>query len=207
MEEIKPKQVFSTYNRHRATTHDILKYCPRCAERFIFKERGGRKRLYCNKCGFIYYRNPYPGVVVLIEKNGKVLLCKRDHTSYMGEKWCLPGGFVEFDEDFLSAACRETKEETGINIEIRSIISVVTNYFTSDLHTLVVVLSARVVSGELCAGDDIIALDWLPLSGPFPEMAFDADVHIIERYWKTELRGAPVDPDFATTRDPLENDL
>ena len=39
--------------------------------------------------------------------------------------------------------------------------------------------------------------EWVPLSGPLPEMAFEADERIIERRQKTKLKeGLPVDPDF-----------
>jgi hypothetical protein len=43
-------------------------------------------------------------------------------------------------------------------------------------------------------------LQWFPLFGPLPEMAFEADAHIIERYGRTRLKGAPVDPDFASAK-------
>jgi hypothetical protein len=82
--------------------------------------------------------------------------------------------------------------------EIRSIISVVSNFLSPNLHTLAIILLARVISGEPRAGDDLQALEWFPLSGPLPEMAFEADAHIIERYGKTKLSGAPVDPDFTS---------
>jgi 8-oxo-dGTP diphosphatase len=113
------------------------------------------------------------------------------------EKWGLPQGYIEFDEDFLTAAIREVKEETGLNVEIRSIINVVSNLLSPRLHTLAVVLLAGAVSGELCAGDDLETLEWVPLAGPLPEMAVEADEHIIERYRQTKLEwGLPVDPDF-----------
>jgi hypothetical protein len=67
------------------------------------------------------------------------------------------------------------------------------------MHTLAVVLLARVVSGKAHAGDDLDAVEWFPLQGPLPEMAFEADRHIIERYARTRLKGAPVDPDYALT--------
>jgi 8-oxo-dGTP pyrophosphatase MutT (NUDIX family) len=68
--------------------------------------------------------------VVLIEKDGQVLLGQRSG-SYGAGKWGLPQGFIEFDEDFLSAAIREVKEETGLDVEIRSIISVVSNFLSA----------------------------------------------------------------------------
>jgi len=49
-----------------------------------------------------------------------------------------------------------------------------------------------------CAADDIEALAWVLLSGPLPDIAFEPDVYIIERYRQTGLEeGLPVDPDFA----------
>jgi hypothetical protein len=59
------------------------------------------------------------------------------------------------------------------------------------------VLLAGVVGGELHAGDDLEALEWVPLSGPLPEMAFEADEWIIRRYHMKGEEGLPVDPDLA----------
>jgi ADP-ribose pyrophosphatase YjhB (NUDIX family) len=134
--------------------------------------------------------------VVLIERDGQVLLGRRS-SSYGAGQWCLPMGFIEYDEDYLTAAIREVKEETGLAVEIRSILSVVSNFVSPRLHTLAIVLLARVVDGELYAGDDLEAVQWYPLSGPLPEMAFEADAHICERYYRTQLEGAPVDPGYA----------
>jgi ADP-ribose pyrophosphatase YjhB (NUDIX family) len=108
-------------------------------------------------------------------------------------------GFIESDEDFLTAAIREVKEETGLDVEIRSILSVVSNFLSPGLHTLAIVLLACVVGGELRAADDLDEVAWFPLSGPLPEMAFEADAHICERYYKTQLEGAPVDPRYAVS--------
>jgi len=146
----------------------------------------------------LHFRNPSPGVVVVIEQDEQVLLGERSGSFGKG-KWCLPQGFIEFDDDFLTAARREVKEETGLEVEILSILSVVSNFLTPRLHTLAIILLARVVNGEPVAADDLEALAWFPLAGPLPEMAFEADQHIIERYWSTKLQGAPVDPDFALT--------
>lgn len=192
---MQPKQVFSTYDwQHRQP--EPYQYCPACGTPLGSKEKGGKPRPACPGCGFVHFRNPSPGVVVVIEQEGAVLLGRRSG-SFGAGKWCLPQGYVEFDDDFLTAARREVREETGLEVEILSILSVVSNFLTPRLHTLAVILLARVVNGEPVAADDLQALAWFPLAGPLPEMAFEADQHIIERYWKTKLEGAPVDPDYA----------
>ena len=73
---------------------------------------------------------------------------------------------------------------------------VVFNLLSPRLHILAIALLAGIGARELCAGDGLEMLEWVPLSGPLPDMAFDE--WIIERYQQTELEEAlPVDPDFA----------
>jgi len=149
-------------------------------------------------------RNPYTGVVTLIEdrggsRDGRVLLVHRRARAHRGALWCLPGGYIEYGEDFLTAGRREVLEETGLSVRIASILSVVSNFFEPGRHTLVVVLLGRVTadSPPARAGDDADGLEWFPLEGPLPEMAFEADRHIIGRYAATRLSGTPVDPRYA----------
>jgi len=190
------KQVFYANNSKEAGDLGQFKHCPFCGTRLVPKEKGGKQRPACPNCQFVQFRNPSPGVVVLIENGGQVLLGRRSG-GYGAKKWGLPQGYIEFDEDFMTGAIREVKEETGLDVEICSIISVVSNFLSPRLHTLAIVLLARVVGGELCAADDLEAVAWFPLSGPLPEMAFEADAHICERYYRTHLEGAPVDPGYA----------
>lgn len=46
----------------------------------------------------------------------RVLLIKRGQHPFKG-KWALPGGFVNADESVTEACLRETKEETGVEID------------------------------------------------------------------------------------------
>jgi ADP-ribose pyrophosphatase YjhB (NUDIX family) len=191
------KQVFSSYSGKDPDNLGQFKCCPFCGTGLVLKEKGGRQRPACPDCGFVQFRNPVPGVVVVIEKEGHVLLGKR-RGGFGERKWGLPQGYIEFDEDFITAAIREVKEETGLDVQIRSILNVVSNRLSPRLHTLAIILLAGVVAGELCAGDDLETLEWIPLSGSLPEMAFEADEYIIRRCEKTKLEeGLPVDPDFA----------
>ncbi len=169
------------------------RFCPRCGGPLALEQ----DRLRCRSCGQTLYRNPSPGVVLLIEERGKILLGRRGPGSFRAGKWCLPGGYIELGEDFLSAGRREAREETGLEVEIRSILSVVSNTLTPELHTLVVVLLAAVLGGQPAAGDDLDALRWMAPGEALPEMAFQADRHIIERWRHTGLAGAPVEARYA----------
>jgi 8-oxo-dGTP diphosphatase len=186
---MQPEQVFSSYGVRGVSERLWFDYCPRCGRPLQDRR--------CPDCGFTDYKNPLPGVVVLIEERGRVLLGRRGPRSVAAGLWCLPGGFIEYAEDFLTAAVREVREETGLQVQILSLLSVVSNFLAEELHTLVVVLLGRVASGQARAGDDLEELRWFPLEGPLPPMAFQADRHIIERYHGGGLAGAPVDPRYA----------
>lgn len=105
-----------------------------------------------------------------------------DYAKIMPGKWCLPCGYIEGKENFVNAAKREVKEETGLETEPQSIVNVVSNHFSGNVHSLVVVLMAKPVGGELIGGDDLEDAGWFDLEGPHPDLAFQADLHIIKQY-------------------------
>jgi len=72
---------------------------------------------------------------VVVVKENKILLVKRKNQPYK-DKWALPGGFVKINEDTLSAAKREVKEETGVSIEILGIIGVYSDPKRDERHTI-----------------------------------------------------------------------
>jgi 8-oxo-dGTP diphosphatase len=194
---MKVKQVFRTYRKGGKQLPQTARFCSRCGAEYPATGTDPAK-IICPKCGAASYRNPSPAVSVLVVKDGRFLLGKRKPASYQGGKWCLPCGYIEFEEDFLSAARREVSEETGLEVEIKSVISVCSNFFTPELHTLVVVLLAEPTGGALCPADhELEELHWFSPDDGFPDMAFEADSHIIKRYFSTHLAGAPVDPDYA----------
>lgn len=56
-------------------------------------------------------------VGLLLIKEEKILLMKRQNTGYMDDNYGVVGGHVEEGESLKQAMVRETKEEVGINIK------------------------------------------------------------------------------------------
>ena len=65
----------------------------------------------------VRYRNPFPTVDIIIRINDGIVLIKRKNPPY---GWALPGGFVDYGESLETAAAREAKEETTLDIRLIS---------------------------------------------------------------------------------------
>jgi 8-oxo-dGTP diphosphatase len=184
-------QLYAAYDWRENRGVDKFKYCPLCGTQLTQERVAHRTRPLCPACGFIYYRNPFPTVSVLVTHNGRILLGKRSGEPGKG-KWALPSGYIEFEDDFLTAAIREVKEETGLDIEIVSILNVQSAFLPLEYHFLGIYLLARVIGGKLNPEDDLEEVKWFSLSGPLPEMAFPPDVDLIQTYSNGEVEGIPV---------------
>lgn len=64
----------------------------------------------------------------LIEREGKYLVTRRSNiNTYKPLKWDIPGGIVKPGEKIEDAVIRETSEETGLMIDVGSVVYVYTN--------------------------------------------------------------------------------
>lgn len=61
---------------------------------------------------------------ILLDENNRVLLVKRAKGVFAEDKWCLPGGKPNPDEEMIDAVKRETMEEVSISFEPRYVIGV-----------------------------------------------------------------------------------
>lgn len=141
-------------------------YCPECGERLVPRIVAGRERLTCPMCGYIHYVNPVPGVGVLIEMDGGVVLVKRGGRIKAG-RWALVSGYIEADESVEEAAVRESLEETGLQIELIDLLGIYSFPEGPPASGIIVFYRARPIGGELHAGDDatdvqVFAPDELP---------------------------------------------
>ncbi|MEO0599067.1 MAG: NUDIX hydrolase, partial [Chloroflexota bacterium] len=130
-------------------------YCPICSTELIQREEGGRLRPACDNCGYVHYVNPVPGVGMLIEMDGGLVLIKRGHPPHKGE-WTLPSGFVEADESAEEAAIREAEEETGLKVEIIELANINSFPEGPPVSGIMIFYRMRPVGGTLQAGDDAV---------------------------------------------------
>jgi ADP-ribose pyrophosphatase YjhB (NUDIX family) len=172
---------------------EAFRYCPACRSELAQRDIGGLARLACPNCDFVRYRNPRPTLSVLAVRDGRVVLGVRKAQPGAG-KWALPSGYIEFDEDFLSAARREFRDETGLEVEIRSVLHVASSFLTPEDHFFYMYLEAAVTGGELHHGDDLAEVAWFALDGPLPDLAFQEDADVLEAYRRNELNRLRVQP-------------
>jgi NAD+ diphosphatase len=132
-------------------------FCGRCGAPTdrVPSERARR----CPTCELIAYPRLSPAIIVLIERDGRILLA-RGHNFAPG-RFGIIAGFVEPGETLEEAVRREVREETGI--ELADI-----DYFGSQPwpfpHGIMIGFRARHLRGEISIDDSELAeADWYGL--------------------------------------------
>jgi 8-oxo-dGTP diphosphatase len=122
----------------------------------------------------------YPGISVAVDvvlfRRGdpnQVLLILRGRPPFMG-RWALPGGFVEMDEDLLTAARRELAEETGLTGVALTQLGAFGAVDRDPRRRIISITYWGVIEQDLevAAGDDAARAAWHPLTN-LPPLAFD----------------------------------
>ncbi len=113
--------------------------------------------------GVVHFRNAAVGVVAIDDRDRVALVAQHryalDHRS-----WEIPEGGVPWDEDPLTGAQRELREEAGVEAAHWQPLGQVhvSNSVTDELATLYVATGLRHGPAELEASEADLALDWVP---------------------------------------------
>ncbi|MBA2346371.1 MAG: NUDIX hydrolase [Rubrobacter sp.] len=167
------------------------KFCPRCAshfERRIIKD-GEPERLVCGNCGFVLYLGPKLVAGAIFEVDGEIVLIQRAIEPGYG-MWTFPGGFVERGETAEAAAERETLEETGVEVEVTSLIGL---YSYEGQIPAIAAFAARAFGGKLEPLDETMDVRGFPRDAlPWDKLAFPSTEQALKdflRWPRTEPSG------------------
>lgn len=76
--------------------------------------------------------HPRVGVAAIVKNRAGQFVVGRRKGAHGAGKWQFPGGHLEFGEEPLVCAQRETLEETGLAVTPLGILSVTNDVFTAD---------------------------------------------------------------------------
>lgn len=160
-------------------TANTINFCYSCGSEMARRSSNGDSiiRPVCTRCGTVHYENPKILVTTLINYDGKLLLCRRAQPPAKG-LWALPGGFVESGETLEQAACRETREETGVitqpeNLHLHALSSL------PGINEVYVGFRTEVNTADLCCGVECLNVDFFDEQNlPWGELAYTE----IDRY-------------------------
>ena len=115
----------------------------------------------------LYPRQPVVGIGAIILQPGQILLEQRGNEPARGQ-WTIPGGVVEVGESLENAVCRETKEETGLDVQKASLIDVVDQVHRDkqgriEYHYVIIDYIVTVKPKEPRAASDAKDLKWVSI--------------------------------------------
>jgi len=122
-----------------------------------------------------YYNDPNapepnslkPGASALVvDDSGRVLMQRRGDSG----NWSLPGGIMEVGETLEDCAVRETREETGLEIEITGLLGIYTDpahvieYSDGEVRQeFAIIYYGKVIGGEIQVSDESTSVEFLRL--------------------------------------------
>jgi 8-oxo-dGTP diphosphatase len=164
-------------------TH-AYRFCPRCGgllERRVLKG-SEPERPVCTQCGFVFYLDPKIAVGTIIRsQTGRIVLVRRAIEPGYG-KWVFPGGYVDRGEPLTSAAIREAREESGLDVRLDALVNI---YSYAGRAPVIVVYAATAMSGTLCVDDECLEAVELDESAiPWAELAFRSTHEGLRDYLK-----------------------
>lgn len=97
------------------------------------------------------FMNPKVRVTIILIENEEILLVKQRISDFQSRSWSLPGGTLEIGETIQECAIRETKEETGLEIQIEKLLYICER-IEDRCHVVHITFKANRVGGKLEIG-------------------------------------------------------
>ncbi len=130
---------------------------------------------------------PHLGILSVVFERDRVLLIFRTDVPV----WILPGGGIEPRESVEQAAVRETREETGLHVEVARLVGIYSrpNWRNGGDHQ--VVIEARAIGGEITTSDESSRVEFFPLDDLPPDLVPWNRVYIHDALARRNGRSEP----------------
>jgi NADH pyrophosphatase NudC (nudix superfamily) len=138
-----------------------FRFCPHCGTEL--EPAGNDSGAHCPNCDKTWYHNAAPTAGAVIVRDGKALITKRARPPEK-DRYDIPGGFLDPDEDPIAGLKREVEEELGMNIEVSfdDFVQAVPHRYGEDGDwTLAMGFIVRTANGEPVAADDVAEVRWV----------------------------------------------
>ena len=164
-------------------------FCVNCGTALVPRVIEGREVEACPRDEFVLWRDPKVSTAIVVEVEGGIVLGRRAIEPGYG-LWCLPGGFVNDDEDPAAAAARECMEEIGVAVEVTGLIGVFHLAKTGGPSMIVIAYRGRVADGaQPVAGSEMLEVAAFPVDS-LPPLAFSSHPSVVAEYLKSRERPA-----------------
>jgi 8-oxo-dGTP diphosphatase len=149
----------------------------------------GRQVEACPNDTFVLWHDPKVATAVVVETDGGIVLGRRAIEPGYG-LWCLPGGFVNADEDPAAAAARECVEEIGAAVELTGLIGIY-HIAKSEAPSMIgIAYRGRLgVDSVPQAGAEMLELGVFS-AGSLPDLAFPSHRAVLSEYFTSPVKPA-----------------
>lgn len=153
----------------------------------------GREVEGCPLDGFVLWHDPKVATAVVVESGEGVVLGRRAIEPGYG-LWCLPGGFVNDDEDPAAAAARECMEEIGVAVELTGLLGVY-HIAKPDAPSMIgIAYLGRLADGDVpAAGSEMLEVAVFARDS-MPPLAFPSHESVVAEYLRSPAPAAGAEP-------------
>ncbi len=139
-----------------------------------------------------YPKRPMVGVGALIFRRDRILMAQRGKEP-LKNWWSLPGGALELGELLADGVRREVREETGLEIRPLGVLEIFERIMRDangmpEYHYVLIDYICRATGGELRAGDDVCAVEWMRLRDLADIQITEGTLGVIEKGFRERRR-------------------
>lgn len=129
-------------------------------------DQAGRDHSWIDVVAWTKLITPRVGACTIVfDEDDRLLLIRRTDNGY----WGLPGGHLDYGETLMQAAVRETREETGLDVQVKHLSGIYSAPYPEGLvindvnQVVIAAFVGQVVGGELHPGPEAADIGFFPM--------------------------------------------